>query len=363
MTTVCLNMIVKDEAAVMLRAVASALGIVDSVVIVDTGSTDGTLEQLFGLERCQSVGRVHVFQRPWQDFATNRQEAMELARGSGAGYALILDADDTIEVDDGFTFGDLHEDGYAFEIIHGETRHWRTALVKLDVLWQWRGVLHEALYHPAGKFSPHLPGIRIRVGTGGARSKRPDREKYTEDAIILSAELERNPTDTRTAFYHAQSQRDAGFTHAAMNSYYMRAHMPGGWDAETYIAWLNYARLVQLNNYDHDAVIGAYLHAYEFRPKRAEAPYSLAFWLARLTPPRYELARVFASIAAALPMPEDLFVESSIYEWRARDELAVAYQQTGNRSKAAALCLLLLKDPRLPAEQRDRVLTNLRLCQ
>ncbi|MFJ2241725.1 glycosyltransferase [Streptomyces sp. NPDC087859] len=42
MKTVCLNMIVKNEAHVIRRCLESVLPLVDTWVILDTGSTDGT---------------------------------------------------------------------------------------------------------------------------------------------------------------------------------------------------------------------------------------------------------------------------------------------------------------------------------
>ena len=41
---VCLNMIVKNEAAVIARCLASVRPLIDSWAIVDTGSSDGTQE-------------------------------------------------------------------------------------------------------------------------------------------------------------------------------------------------------------------------------------------------------------------------------------------------------------------------------
>ncbi len=42
MTAICLAMIVKDEAHVIARAIASVRPFIDSYAIVDTGSTDDT---------------------------------------------------------------------------------------------------------------------------------------------------------------------------------------------------------------------------------------------------------------------------------------------------------------------------------
>jgi glycosyltransferase involved in cell wall biosynthesis len=80
--TVCLSMIVKNEAHVIERCLASARPLVSAFAIVDTGSTDGTQERVRELMR-DLPGEVH--ERPWRDFASNRNEALALAVGTGPG--------------------------------------------------------------------------------------------------------------------------------------------------------------------------------------------------------------------------------------------------------------------------------------
>src|SRR5829696_5038481 len=92
LSTICLNMIVKDEAPVMARCLASVLPFVDTWVIVDTGSSDGTqaiVRELGGAK----PGQLH--ERPWTSFSHNRNEALELARGK-ADYTFFIDADETL---------------------------------------------------------------------------------------------------------------------------------------------------------------------------------------------------------------------------------------------------------------------------
>ena len=45
-TTICLNMIVKNELKVLPRLFDSLIDYIDSYLIVDTGSTDGTQEYI-----------------------------------------------------------------------------------------------------------------------------------------------------------------------------------------------------------------------------------------------------------------------------------------------------------------------------
>src|ERR1700719_1626969 len=82
-STICLCMIVRDDAAVIERCLTSVRGVIDSWVICDTGSTDAT----------QDVVRR---EREWQNFGANRTELMALARGR-ADYLLLLDPDMTLE--------------------------------------------------------------------------------------------------------------------------------------------------------------------------------------------------------------------------------------------------------------------------
>src|SRR5215471_11928556 len=102
----CLNMIVKNEAPVIARSLASVRPITDYWVIVDTGSTDGTQDAIRAL-MADLPGELH--ERPWRDFAHNRTEALELARPHGE-YVLIIDADDVLECETQFKMPVLEAD-------------------------------------------------------------------------------------------------------------------------------------------------------------------------------------------------------------------------------------------------------------
>ena len=84
-------MIVRDEAEHLDACLASIRGLVDEIVIVDTGSADGTMEV------ARSHGAV-VDEVPWQnDFATPRNRSLELATGE---WILYIDADERVAAGD-----------------------------------------------------------------------------------------------------------------------------------------------------------------------------------------------------------------------------------------------------------------------
>src|SRR5580692_8922269 len=110
MTSIALNMIVRNEAHVIERCLASVLPVIDSWCIVDTGSTDGTqlvIKRFFDQHR--KPGALH--QSVWRDFGTNRSEAITLAEPL-ADYLLAIDADDLLIVPPGWYMPRLTHDAY-----------------------------------------------------------------------------------------------------------------------------------------------------------------------------------------------------------------------------------------------------------
>jgi tetratricopeptide (TPR) repeat protein len=79
--------IVRDEEALLPRCLASVREVVDEIIVVDTGSTDRTIEI------AQQFGAV-VYPYPWQDdFAAARNESLRHAQSD---WILVLDADETL---------------------------------------------------------------------------------------------------------------------------------------------------------------------------------------------------------------------------------------------------------------------------
>jgi tetratricopeptide (TPR) repeat protein len=80
-------MIARDEEALLPGCLASVKGVVDQIVLADTGSVDGTREV------ARAAGAL-VVEEPWQgDFAAARNAALRCATGD---WILVLDADERL---------------------------------------------------------------------------------------------------------------------------------------------------------------------------------------------------------------------------------------------------------------------------
>ena len=91
--TLCLNMIVRNEAHIVHEVLDAVGPYISSWVIVDTGSEDGTQDVIRG--HMASLGIPgELYERPWRNFGHNRSEALKLAQGH-ADYIWVIDADDT----------------------------------------------------------------------------------------------------------------------------------------------------------------------------------------------------------------------------------------------------------------------------
>src|SRR5438309_6095488 len=87
--TICLNMIVKNEAHVIEELLATVAKYIDYYVISDTGSTDGTQEKIKNyFDKIGINGEIH--QNTWVcptseinyfDFGYNRSIALDVCKG------------------------------------------------------------------------------------------------------------------------------------------------------------------------------------------------------------------------------------------------------------------------------------------
>ena len=133
-------MIVKDEAATLRRALECAFSVADEVIVVDTGSNDGSADI------ARSMG-AKVYSYEWQnDFSAARNYSFSLA---SCEYAMWLDADDVICEKDAGEIRAIAERG-GFDVamlryISGPLLYYRERIVRCGAGFVWQGIVHEAI--------------------------------------------------------------------------------------------------------------------------------------------------------------------------------------------------------------------------
>lgn len=181
---IALSMIVKNESPIIISTLDHLQHHfdIDFWVICDTGSTDHTVVLVQNyLIKNQLNGQV--LEHVWQDFAHNRNLALDACRGT-ADYILFWDADDRIE-------GQLHLphldlDAYALKLKEENgVIHYRYLLVRNDLACIWRSKLHEFIaFSLDTKTAIIMSDYYVKVGHFGARSQ--NKNKYHDDVKNLS---------------------------------------------------------------------------------------------------------------------------------------------------------------------------------
>ncbi|WP_328763207.1 tetratricopeptide repeat-containing glycosyltransferase [Streptomyces sp. NBC_00272] len=349
--TICLCMIVKNESSVIERCLDSVRDLIDTWVISDTGSTDGTQELIRSALR-EIPGELH--EEPWTDFGHNRSLNIAHARGK-ADYLLLLDADHVLRR--GGPLPPLTAQSYMLRH-EGATEYRIKRLVRGDLPWRYEGVIHEYLtcdqpgeYDQRPGFQQNLDALSIEDhADGGFRH-----DKFERDARLLGAALKQDPSNTRTVFYLAQTMRDMGDSAEAIRLYERCAAM-GGWAEEVYFALLQVG-VLKADAGDWPAAMDALSRAWESRPYRLEACYELASRLRMLG--RHHAAHAITTAVLDRPAPADLlFVQPWVYEWGLLFEHSITAYWVGDMEASLRACDRLLALPDLPDAFRRQTQTN-----
>ena len=194
MPSVSLCMIVKNEESLLPQCFDSVKGWVDEIIVVDTGSTDKTIEIA---ERHDAV----IYHHPWEnDFSKHRNQSLGYATGD---WILILDADEKIENGHGDRIKKLlagcPEDITKIYLIVKDIQKNQTAMVSQSIRLfrnnigiHYQGIVHNKIIAPSGK-SIKSDIVLYHYGYGLCEEDM-DRKFHRTHSLLLN-QLEENPND------------------------------------------------------------------------------------------------------------------------------------------------------------------------
>jgi tetratricopeptide (TPR) repeat protein len=200
---ISLCMIMRDEEEHLARCLTSVQGVVDEIIIVDTGSVDRSIEIAEGFG-------ATILHEEWHgDFATPRNTGIDAATGD---WILVLDADE--ELIDGARLKELLHDeeieGYCLREVNfiGEELGVESVvnsafrLFRNRPAYRYDGALHEQIMgkvDPVGGVCTRFVGIEIHH-YGYLEPTSRAKEKTDRNMAIVMEEVARKPTDSFTLF-------------------------------------------------------------------------------------------------------------------------------------------------------------------
>jgi len=147
-------LIVKNEERFLAACLDSILPHVDEIVVVDTGSTDSSIE-------IAQARRARVMNYAWaDDFAAARNTGVDAATGD---WILYIDADEQLSLPAGRSLADnLGGDGAFAGLVRffprlNSTPYWEYRLFRNDPRLRFKGAMHETIV-------PDLEALRRSIG-------------------------------------------------------------------------------------------------------------------------------------------------------------------------------------------------------
>ncbi|WP_243767525.1 glycosyltransferase family 2 protein [Paenibacillus agricola] len=320
-------MIVKNEEQTLERCLSSVRGLVNEIIIVDTGSNDTT-------KQIAQMYTDQIFDFEWvNDFSKARNYAFSKATQE---YILWLDADDVILPADADKLKELiaelewNVDSVSMNYVlsrdeygNAVTSLRRNRLVKREKHFQWIGYVHEYL-HVAGNIQYADISVTHDRMHGNSDRNLHIYEKHEAAGEIFSS---------RDLFYYANELADHGLWKPAIEKYEQFLQRPDCW-VEDRIRACGRAADCAAELGQVDGAKAKALQSFVYALPRAEICCQLGFLY--MKEGQYEEAIFWYKLATELKKPTDSFamLQHSSWTWVPHLQLCVCFDRLGQHEEA-----------------------------
>lgn len=338
MITISLCMIVKNEAETIERCLSSVSGLVDEIILVDTGSTDQT-------KQLASKFTNNIYDFVWvNDFSKARNFAFQHAT---MDYILWLDADDVLLPEDNERFlllkTSLSNDvdvvrmkyNTGFDEFGNVTfSYYRERLVKRAMNFQWREPVHEYLEIYGRIITSEVEITHKKIHTG---------ELNTRNLDIYESQLKDNkPLSARGVYYYGRELKTHGRYAEAAKQFEQFHDSKKGWVEDNITACgelsMCYAMLDQ-----PDLSLQALFKSFSYDTPRAEICVLIGYHFKKIQ--NYPLAAYWFELILSLQKPKQPngFIQHDTWDYIPLLESVVCYDRLGDLHKANHYNNLALK--------------------
>ena len=205
-----LVMIVKDSGKDLIEMLKAAKPHIDRWTILDTGSTDGTMENirktLSGIEGNLHDGK-EMYEDPFVDFSTARNRALELA-GKRCIFTIMLD--DTYQIKDGVDLRKMLKkakrerfSAYNINIEDDQSSYNSHRILRTAAEIRYKYKIHEIVDVP--EESTSYRSLGTVKDASSTYMQRRSQARVNKDIKLLSEALEEEPTNRRLRLHLART--------------------------------------------------------------------------------------------------------------------------------------------------------------
>lgn len=357
MGKLALNFICKDESPVIENMLESAKGIVDLIVVNDTGSTDGTQQIIKNFGEKYGIP-TYVFERPFDDFENSRNHAMQKLRdvvkelnwNADQVHGFWFDCDETLVIDSKFNKAQFTKDLYMINTYIGQMKYTRNTFFKVSKPFRWYGPVHEFIVCDEQNITSGLAeNIHVDVKMTGNSWLGDIAEKYASHSYKLEAYINKNRQDPRWIFYTAQSWHDAASIkdnkeeneerlRRSLKYYRERVSRTDGYAEEIYYAQYRIGTIMRILEEPWHLTHMELLKAYQIEPLRGESIKVIIDHYLQMG--EWHMAYLYSKFAKTTfhgknPYPTRLlFVDEATYVWKFAEAHAAASYYTGRMDEA-----------------------------